>query len=117
MPPHLEDLADTSIQILAELIDPKSHDFPARPLQLDVTPDVISASGTVRIAVKLVSVDLDVDFETGLTLPDEGKIEPATQHRVLRLRLHSFGLEGLEKDLFPGRFVWMPGGLEGVDCV
>ena len=117
MPPHLEDLVDTSIQILAELIDPKSHDFPAGPLQLDVTPDVIPASGAVRIAVKLVPVDLDVDFETRRTLPDEGKIEPATQHRGLGLRLHAFGLESLAEDLFPGRFVWMPGGLEGVDGV
>jgi hypothetical protein len=109
MSPYLEDLCDTSIQILAKLIDPKSHDRPARALELNVTPYVISASGAIGITVKLIPIDFYIDLETTVTPSDESQIEPTPQGRVLRFRSYFSSLQGLTERLLPGRLMGMPG--------
>src|SRR5262244_450330 len=72
MPPNLEYLLNACVEILTKLVDPKAHDSPSCPLQLDVTPHIIPPSGAVRVTMKLVSVNFYVELETGFLLPDEG---------------------------------------------
>jgi hypothetical protein len=61
--PYLKYFVHTSVQVLAQLIYPKTHDLPAHATELDIPPDVIKLPGAVRIAVITIAVHLNVKLE------------------------------------------------------